>query len=184
MSICYLGYQSMNDTVWLLCVRWHSTSSVGGHHWNNEADVRQQLCKLYHQCFCKVSKFFTSQFSCPALEHFWILIMFLFSAFNPFFSPPYPDSGWQTVLAQRRQWPLPICCTGSWCLFHIWPSLLFLPKWTKHVKDACVVTAWQMIRWTKRWSCMKISPKLPAVETLRSALRQSLQSKCSGKQIM
>lgn len=35
--------------------RWNSTSSVGGHHWNHQADVRQQLCQFYHQCVCKVS---------------------------------------------------------------------------------------------------------------------------------
>lgn len=80
-----------------------------------------------------------------------------------------PDSGWQTVHARQKQWPLPICCTGSWCLSHIWPSLLFLQRWMRRERDAYVVTAWQTTRWTKRWSCMKTSPKWPAVETLRSA---------------
>lgn len=57
-GLCYIGFRGMNDTVWLLYVRWHSTSSVGGHHWNHQADVRTQLCQLYHQCFCKVTQLF------------------------------------------------------------------------------------------------------------------------------
>ena len=34
-------YQGMNDTAWLMCPRWNSTSSMGGHHWNHKADVCQ-----------------------------------------------------------------------------------------------------------------------------------------------
>lgn len=55
LSVTLVITLGMNDTVWLLCLRWHSTSSVGGYHWNHQADVRQQLCQLYYQCFCKVS---------------------------------------------------------------------------------------------------------------------------------
>ncbi|RVE65642.1 hypothetical protein OJAV_G00118420 [Oryzias javanicus] len=34
--------------------RWNSSSSVGGHHWNHQADVCSQLCQFYHQRVCKI----------------------------------------------------------------------------------------------------------------------------------
>lgn len=101
-----------------------------------------------------------------SLTHICILI----SQLPPDVTPSLPsDSGWQTAHAPRRQWPLPTCCTGSWWLCRIWLSLSSSPRWMKRARDACVVTAWRMTRWTRRWSCTKTSAKWLAVEILRSA---------------
>lgn len=94
--ICEIGHM-----VRLMCHRWNGTGSVGGHHWNYQIDVRQQLCQFYHQCVCKVSNSAAvkthvavsspSQLLLHTPECYYYLLL------------PYPDSGWQIVHVQLRQ---------------------------------------------------------------------------------